>query len=78
MPRRAPRGGSAELLAALTHYDRAGREPDPVTRQLQATFDRIDACPQLMKASHLFAQALRAGADGAPLPAPPGWLPPLL
>lgn len=78
MPRRAPRGGSAELLAALSHFDRAGREPDPVTRHLQVTFDRINACPELRNASRLLAKALKANDDGVPLPAPPGWLPPLL
>jgi hypothetical protein len=78
MPRPAPRGGSAELLAALKHFDRAGPEPDPVTRHLQTTFDRIDACPELRNASRLLAEALKASGDGAPLLAPPGWLPPLL
>jgi len=78
MPRRAPRRGSPQLLTALRHFDRAGHEPDPVTRQLQVTFDRIDACPELRNASRLFARALKASEDGDPLPAPPGWLAPLL
>ena len=78
MPRRAPRERSPELLEALKHFDRAGHQPDPVTQQLMATFDRIDECPELRKASHLLAKALKANETGVPLPAPPAWLPPLL
>lgn len=78
MPRHALRRASAQLLAALGHFDRGGDQPDPVTQRFQEIFDQIDACPDLRNASHLLARALKANAGGAPLPAPPGWLPPLL